>query len=343
MSFGLNSLRGGVPVVEMKGSSNPIAMQDVAIAGGMAFLMGELEKRDPKLREPLTSVTWPRDIVAKTGGGWVDFTSTYNVSYATTGSNQNGIIGGQTNNIPVIQADVGKDTHKVFTWANNLKVPFVDQQKLQGIGRSLDEMLDKGIRLNHDKTLDMNAYMGFPDIGTYGLVNNPNITTALSPMGVQSSRLWKDKSPDEILREINQIMQETWAASEYDTNGMANHILLPPLLFTYLVQTPVAIGGTNGAISILKYLLENNIGINQGVELSIVPCRWCVGAGEGGTDRMVAYANDEDMVNFDMTVPLQRAMTQPDVNHLAYLTAYVAQFGEVKYMYLSPAKYYDGI
>lgn len=52
------------------------AMDAAGIATGMAFLEGELEKRDPKVREPLTSVTWPRDIVAQTGGGWVDFTST---------------------------------------------------------------------------------------------------------------------------------------------------------------------------------------------------------------------------------------------------------------------------
>ena len=43
---------------------------DAATAGGMAFLVGELEKLDPKIREPLTAVTWPRDVPVKTGGGW---------------------------------------------------------------------------------------------------------------------------------------------------------------------------------------------------------------------------------------------------------------------------------
>ena len=43
---------------------------DAAASSGMAYITGELEKVDPKLREPLTSVTWQRDIVAKTGGGW---------------------------------------------------------------------------------------------------------------------------------------------------------------------------------------------------------------------------------------------------------------------------------
>jgi hypothetical protein len=121
---------------------------DAAIGQGMAFLVGELEKRDPKLYEPLTSVTWTRDIVAKTGGGWVEFTSNYFADYAGAGSAENGIIGGSTNNIPVMQADISKDVWKVVTWANVLKIPFVDQAKLQGIGRSLEDILDKGVKLN---------------------------------------------------------------------------------------------------------------------------------------------------------------------------------------------------
>ena len=148
-----------------------------AAPGGMAFLEGQLEKIDPKLREPLSSTWWPRDIVAKTGGGFVEYTSSYDVSYATSGSNENGIIGGQTNDIPVMQADISKDLYKVFSWGHILKVPFVDQQKLQKIGHNLEEILNKGLKLTHDKTIDINVYEGFASYGTYGLINNPNVTT----------------------------------------------------------------------------------------------------------------------------------------------------------------------
>ena len=134
--------------------------------GGMAFLEGQLEKIDPKLREPLSSTWWPRDIVAKTGGGFVEYTSSYDVSYATSGSNENGIIGGQTNDIPVMQADISKDLYKVFSWGHILKVPFVDQQKLQKIGHNLEEILNKGLKLTHDKTIDINVYGGFASYGT---------------------------------------------------------------------------------------------------------------------------------------------------------------------------------
>lgn len=313
---------------------------DAATAGGMAFLMGELEKRDPKLREPLTSVTWQRDIVARTGGGWVENTSAYNVSYATAGPNEGGIIGGETNAIPIMQADIGKDIYKVFTWAHIMKVPFVDQQKLQNIGRSLDDILDKGIRLNFQKTVDLNVYKGFASVGTYGLVNDPNVTVAAVANGAAGTPAWNTKTPDEILVDINQVMTDGWAASEYDLTGMPNHILIPPSQYAYIVTTKVSAAGN---MSILEYLLQNNIGKNQGVDLQILPSRWCTGAGAAGKDRMVAYVNDEDRVHFDMTVPLSRAMTQPSVGDLAYLTAFVAQIGQVKFLYYQPPQYRDGI
>ncbi|GAB6170556.1 DUF2184 domain-containing protein [Paradesulfitobacterium aromaticivorans] len=320
------------------GGSFAMMTMDAATAGGMAFLVGELEKRDPKVREPLASVTWARDIVAKTGGGWVEFTSTMNVSYATAGSNESGIIGGESTAIPVMQADIGKDIYKVFTWGNILKIPFVDQAKLQNIGRSLDDILDKGIRLNYNKTIDKNVYTGLA--GNTGIVNDPGVTAASVANGAAGTPAWSTKTPDEILNDINQAMVAGWAASEYDLTGMPNHILIPPSQYAYLVATKISSAGN---ISILQFLLENNIGKNQGVDLAIMPSRWCIGAGAGGTDRMVAYANDEDKVYFDLTVPLSRVMTQPVVTEMSYLTAYAAQMGVVKFLYFQPVRYYDGI
>jgi hypothetical protein len=270
----------------------------------------------------------------------MDFSSLLNVSYATEGSNEAGIIGGESNAIPIMQADLGKDIFKLFGWAHILKVPFVDQAKLQNIGRSLDDILDKGIRLAYSKVLDQNVYLGLTAYGTYGLLNNPNVVAASVAVGASGFTQWAKKTPDEILNDINQVMNDSWAASEYDLSGMANHILIPPAKYTYLVTTKVSTAGNQ---SILKYLLENNIGANQGVDLVIAPSRWCIGAGSGGTDRMAAYVNDEDKVNFDLTVPLGRIMTAPSVEQVAYLSAYACQFSEVKFAYLQPPRYADGI
>lgn len=328
------------PIVDMIKMAPTLKAQDEAVAGGLAFLVGELEKRDPKLREPLTSVTYPRDIYINTGGGWVETTSNYNVSYASSGGEDGGIIADQTNDIPIMTADIGKDIFKVFTWAHIMKVPFLDQAKLQTIGRSLDQMLDKGIRLGHDKTMDRNVYEGFPRFGTYGIVNHSYVTAVAAPNGAAGKATWADKTPDEMLNDVNEIMNATWEASEYDLSGMAQHILIPPRQYARLVQSKVSEAGN---VSILEFLLNNNIGKNQGIDLSINPCRWCIGAGTSGVDRMVGYVNDEDRLQVDETVPLQRGMSGPDITNLAYLTAYFSQFGQVKFLYYEPTLYMDGI
>lgn len=329
------------PMLPLSNAPQPMAfMKDSAISGGLAFLVGELEKRDPKLLEPLTSTTWPRDIEVQTGGGWLEFSSSYNISYASVGSNEGGIIGGQTTEIPTVQVDIGKDMWRLFIWANKLPVPLVDQKMLQTMGRSLDEWLDKGLHLNWDKTLDTNVYTGFSAVGTYGLVNNPNVLICMVPAGISGGTSWDTKTPDEILADVNLAVSDTWAASEYDLTGMANHILLPPKKYELLVRRKI---GEAGSMSILNFLLENNIGRNQGVDLMIFPSRWCIGVGEGGTDRMIAYANNSDTVQFDMTVPLTRIITQPSADKMAYLSTYAGQFGQVKFKRLQPIKYYDGI
>lgn len=316
------------------------ALDAAGIATGMAFLEGELEKRDPKIREPLTSVTWPRDIVAETGGGWVDFTSTMNVDYATSGANDGSLVGGATDVITTVQANVNKDIFRVFTWAQAMKIPFVDSQKFQTIGRSIDSILDKGIRLNYNKSIDQLVYQGFKNVGITGLVNDDNVVSSLAPNGTSGEALWSSKTVDEILWDINKALVEAWAASEYDESAIANHILLPPAKYAYIQSTRI---GTSGDESILSYILKNNLAANQGKSLTIVPCRWCTGAGTAGKDRMVVYVNDKDFLYFDLPVPLTRAMTQPVALQFAYVTIYAAQMGQIKWMYYQPARYVDGI
>lgn len=310
------------------------------ISTGMAFLEGELEKRDPKIREPLTSVTWPRDIVAESGGGWVDFTSTMNVDYATSGGNDNSLVGGATDVISLVQANINKDVYKVFTWAQGMKIPFVDSQKFQTIGRSIDSILDRGVRLNYNKSVDQLVYRGFTSVGFTGLVNDVNIVCSTAPNGAAGSPLWQNKTVDEILWDVNKTLTEAWAASEYDESAIPNHLLLPPDKYAYIVSTRI---GTSGDENILDYLLRNNLATNRGGNLYIAPCRWCSGAGTGNTDRMVAYVNDRDKVYFDLPVPLTRAMTQPVALQFAYITIYAAQMGQVKWLYYQPARYMDGI
>jgi hypothetical protein len=324
-----------------------VYFSDAAIASGQAFLVSELEKRDRTLNKPLTSVTWPRDIVCKTGGGWVDFTSNYYVDFASAGTNQFGIIGTNTNVIPSVQANTTKDVFPTFNFGQTLRVSFIDQKKMMQVGESYDQMLNEGVKLVWNKMLDQLVYQGLPGTGTYGLVNNPNVTTqyVYKPSG-GGSNLWANKTAQQMLNDVDLAIETGWANSNYDPDAIPDQILVDPINFALINRTIVSSAGN---ISVLTYLENNNIAKAQGKSFKIFPSRWCLGAGNAVTtggnasQRLVCYKNAERFVNFDITVPMHREATQPVVDQAAYLTLFLGQVGIVKFKYFQPVTYWDGI
>lgn len=326
----------GVP----RGFTVPMTMDAAAISGGNAFLVSELEKLDPSLREPLTSFTYPRDIPIESGGGWVETTSVMNVDYAVSGG-QADAIGGVQNAVRLIQANLDKDIYKVFPYEVAMKIKFVDMERGQVTGRSLEQIYDKGIRLDWDKYLDINTYKGQSAYGTTGLLNNANVSAAsVAKNAAGASTLWTKKTPDEILYDINTIIVDAWAAAQYDQSAVPNHILIDPANYAYIASTKVS-GYADKTI--LEFLLANNIAKQKGVNLFIGECRFCIGAGSGSTNRMVAYVNDKRFVNMDVAVPLTRVMTQPNVSTASYDSLFVGNVGQVKVLYTQPIRYADGI
>ena len=317
-----------------------LPQMDAATAGGLAFLVGELEKVEPNLMEPLTSVTWQRDIVPKTGGGYVDMVSTYAVSYGTSAPDEEALIYNGTTAIPTAQADITKDRYKTITFAEIFQVSYLNQEALRQIPRSLDEIFDNSIKLNWSKLLDKNAYKGIQKLDTYGLTNNPEVVASTADNGAAGTATWSTKTPKEILQDVNAVLASQWEAVGYNVSAMANHILLDPQNFGYIATQPVSEAGNE---SILSYIKRNCLAAAQNVDLVFVPCRQCIGAGSGTTNRLVAYCNNESRIDFDITMPLSRVMTSVNAEKMAYVNAYAGQMSQVKFKYPQTLRYLDGI
>ena len=326
------------------GAMNGVPTMDAAgIATGGAFLTSELEKRDPMIRKPLTSFTYPRDIVIESGGGWVDYVSAMAVSYGMTGgATDSPVTAGGANGIPTVQASVDKGVYKAHVFAAALRVMFQDMQRSNYIGRSLDNLLQDGVRMAYDKHMDANVYVGLTTYGTTGLVNNPNATetTAASNGETSPSTKWVDKTPEQILNDINTALAAGWAANEYDETAIPNHILIPYEQYLYIMTTKVTDLATE---TIYDFLMKNNAATKAGGDLFIGATRWCKGAGTSGGDRMVVYNNDRRFVKMDELVPLNRIMSQPNVANVCYDTAYMANLSEVQVFYPTSISYVDGI
>lgn len=324
---------------------NGVPTMDAAgIASGGAFLVSELEKRDTMIREPLTSFTYPRDININTGGGWVDYVSAMSLAYGiANGSGGGPVTAGGANGLPIVQASVDKGVYKAHVFAAALRVMFVDMQKSNFIGRSLDQMLQNGIRLTYDKHMDQNVYVGLDEYGTTGLLNNPDaVETTVADNGATSnaSTKWADKTPDQILEDINKALTATWAAAEYDESAMPNHILIPYEQYTYILTTKVTELATE---TIYDYVMKNNAASKNGGSLFIGATKWCKGAGTGGSDRMAVYVNNERFLNMDELVPMSRIMSAPNVTNVCYDTAYMANVSEVQVLYPQTITYWDKI
>lgn len=313
-----------------------------AIASGGAFLQSELEKKDMLVRTPLTSFTYGRDIPIRVGGGWAEYVSAMNVGYGVAGGSDDGPVhAGGANGIPMVQASFDKGLFKTHVFSVGMRIMFVDMQRGNMIGRSYESILRDGVRMTYDKHMDANTYVGIKKYGSTGLLNNPDIvTTNAASTGAGSSSKFKNKTPDQILKDINDAIIAAWSSAEYDRDAIPNHIIMPYEQYNYLATTKVT---ELAEKTILTFLMENNVAKQNGGDLFIGGTTWCKEAGTGGTDRMAVYINKERFMAMDELAPLNRVMTQPNTENVCYDTAYMANLSEVELFYENVMRYVDGI
>lgn len=303
------------------------------------FLMKELEKVDEKILEPLTGTEWPRDMPVITGGGLLESIVSVDVTYGSTGRDEDNLIFDSTNEIPVVQADLSQSVAKCFNFAEYMSFSTLEREKMMSVGRDPQTFLNKGIRLHLDKTIDRNVYKGFTKTGTEGLVNCFRVTRVSAATGASNSTTWATKTADEILNDVNTLIAGVWQACDCSPDALPNHILVPVDQFGLLVTRKVS---DDSERSILTYILENNLSSQQGGNLVISPCKWCKNAGSGNnSDRMVCYINDVDKICFNLTQPLRRMETE--YAEMRIKIPYIAQFSEVRFLYPMTVRYMDGI
>lgn len=318
-----------------------------------AYLVGELERLDQTLHEPLVAISWDRDIDLREDVTIADEVSSFTLStYASAGGlgTGNGIgngkawIGKVTDQITGVGVDIAKIPFPLTPWGIEIKYTILELESAAKVGRPIDQQKYNGMKLKHDMDVDEQVYIGDTANGSTGLMNNTLVTNVQNfPNGGQASPLWSLKTPDEILADFNFAVTSVWAASAWAK--MPNRILIPPTVFGALSTAKVSNAGN---VSVLKYIDENNVVAQSGRgKLEIAPLKWSIGAGVGGTigvssgkDRMIVYTKDKDMVRFPMTL-LQRTPVQYE--SIYHKTTYFCRLGVVEVVYPETIGYFDGL
>lgn len=308
----------------------------------LAFYQNQLEAYDPKLHEPLTSFTWSRDVKLRPGITLgQEATSFMLSSYGGVGTLQNNVgnfpwISAETTAIPGVSVNGKKVVLPLRLLAREVTYTSPELERSQNTNQPIDVQKLAALNYLYQMNTDQMVYIGSADVGATGLVNSPTVTATTVANGVSGSSLWINKTPDEILADINQLLSDTWAAAAYSAAPMK--IGLPPAQFGRLAAAKVSSAGN---VSVLNFLKQNTISMTvNGPELEIVPMKWLVGAGAGSTDRMIAYTNDENMVRFPM-VPIRRET--PYYQGIRYTAPYLWAFGEMEIVYPETIRYADGI
>lgn len=323
-----------------------------------AFLVGELERLDQTLHAPLMSVSYGRDVPMREDVTLADELSSFTVStFASAGGLGSGQgigtgkawIGKATNQVSGVSVDIAKVVQPLTPWGLEIKYTVMELESAAKIGRPIDQQKYEVLQAKHQGDIDEQVYIGDTTLLQYGLVNSDNRTdlsdvtnVANVANGAAGSPLWTQKSPDEILADVNEILVSAWAASAWSV--FPDRLLIPPAQFGYISTVKVSNAGN---VSILKYLLENNLLTASGIsKLQIFPLKWLIGAGVGGTigtvgiDRMMVYSKDPQRVRYPMTM-LQRTPIQYD--SIYNKTTYYAKLGVLEIVYPECIALRDGL
>lgn len=307
----------------------------------LAYYVNQLENLDKRLYEPLVSVSWGRDIKLRTGITMSnESTSFIRSSFAAAGSlNTTGNmpwVSAETSAIPGVSVNGSKIVTPLRLLAREISFTSVELDRSALTGQSIDAQKTDALNTLYQMNTDQMVYIGSTDVGATGLVNSAEVTVDNVPNGINGSPLWVNKTPDEILADVNSLLQKAWLASAYAI--CPGKLLLPPAQFSYIASQKVSSAGN---VSILKFLKENSIALSvNGVELDIQPVKWLAGAGVGPTDRMVAYTDAEDKVRFPM-VPIRRETAY--YQGIRFTAPYLWAFGQVEFVYPETVRYADGI
>jgi hypothetical protein len=315
-----------------------------------AFLVGELERLDMTLHEPLAAVSWGRDIDLREDVTIADEVSSFTIStYGSPGGmgtgnsvgNGKAWIGKATDQIQGVSVDIAKITNPLTPWAVELKYTVLELESAAKIGRPIDAQKYAAMQLKYQMDVDEQVYFGDSAAGFKGLINNTSVTHTNLPVGASGQTFWADKSPDEILADVNFMLTSVWAASAWAV--VPSNLLIPPEQFGQISTQKVSQAGN---ISVLKYIDENNLLTTTGKgKLDIKPLKWCIGAAAGGTigtenglDRAVVYTKDKDRVRFPMTM-LQGTPIQYD--SIYHKRTYFGRLGVVEVVYPQTLGYFD--
>jgi hypothetical protein len=163
-------------------------------------------------------------------------------------------------------------------------------------GKNLELRRATTARRAHDEKINDLALNGDAEYKIMGILKYPGLTEATLPAdGTGGSTHWKDKSEDQILRDIN-ILTDAVILPTYGRE-VPDTLLLPMSVYNHLANKRLGDNQT----TLLKYIMDNNPVIKKIDWLNELS-----GVGEGGLDRALIGKFDAEHITLELPQPFEQ-------------------------------------
>lgn len=196
-------------------------------------------------------------------------------------------------------------TGKIHSYGASVEYSVQDLRAAAMSGVPLQDHEFRAARRAGEQKIDDIAVTGESAGNLYGVMTHPNIPNAAVPNGAGASPLWVNKTADEILFDLGDIVSDMIDL----TNGVEapDTLVLPHA--QYELINNLRVGDTGKTV--LKWFLENNNHIKN-----VIPWYKLKGAGAGSTDVMIAYRKDPEVV--ELVIPQEFEMFPPQPKNMAF-------------------------
>jgi len=243
-------------------------------------------------------------------------------------------INGNSDDVPMAGTEKSKFETNVYMAGIGYGYGFEELEHARMLGQNLQADDAKAARRAYEEMVDRVSFMGDAAKGFQGLLNNTNVAVASAITGNWTAAATNE---DQILADINDALISQAGGTNFVS--YADTLLLSYERLNYLATTRLP--DTN--MTILQFLRENNTYTAMtGQPLTIRALRELRDSGAGGTQRMVTYRRNPEVLRLHIPMP-HRFLKVFQKSSTYFEVPGVFRLGGLDIRYPNEVRYTDGI
>ncbi|KIC22657.1 hypothetical protein RA20_01080 [Leisingera sp. ANG-Vp] len=246
-------------------------------------------------------------------------------------------LNGNGKDVPLVGAQMAQHETAVHTAGIGYGYGFEEVNQARLLGVPLDGEKARLARRAYEEMVYNVSLNGDADKGFEGLYSYTGVPQAsVAADGTGNSTLWENKTPDQIIRDVNAALTGIVTATK--ETELADTLVLPTERFNYIASTRL----TDSTMTILEFIQKANVYTAQtGRPLTIRGKRGLLTKGAGGTARMITYRRAPDVLK--LHIPMVHRFFPVQIEGFQFTIPGMFRLGGLDWRLPKAGSYRDGI